>query len=537
MSGTVRARPHRGTAGVRAPLGQRVLALLTAGLGAAAMAGAFGLLTTDRKIVVGANTVVNPDAPIDANNSPTAALNPKDPRNIVLGNRVDRPGYTSSLHWSVDGGTSWITTGLPLPEGTEACAAPPGPGELCPFGPDVAFAPDGILYVTYVNLAGRGNTPQNLWVARSSDGGRTLSAPVRVAGQYTFQPRIAVDRDGIVHITWLQAEEVGLLRVVGPAQVVAVRSEDGGKTFTEPVPVSDESRERVGAATPIVDSSGEVVVLYQDFKDDIRDFSNLEGPVWERPFGLVVSRSRDGGKAFSRGIELESNVVPAERFLVFLPIFPSIAAGPDRSLVVAWSDARNGDPDVFLRRSADGGATWTSPARVNDNPRNDGTWQYMPRAAVAANGRVDVVFYDRRRDPDNVKTDAYLATSSREDGAFTNLRISAESFDSRIGPLTGPAFLPPDFGSRLALVSWDDGAFAAWTDTRQGTVDTGRQDVVGARIGLPNVAALARQRLLVVALLIAAAISLAGWRMQSQLAARDRPRVPPAREVPAPGEA
>ncbi len=448
--------------------------------GAALIVAVLSLLSYER-VTVGANVVVNRGGPIDASNSPTVVRNPRHPHNLVVVHRTDRPGFSAGLQWSNDSGRSWQRSALPLPVEVPPCAGSIG-GERCPFAPDVAFGPDGALYVLYVNLEGSGNIPANLWLATSADGGRSLSPPARVAGRLTFQPRLVVDPAGTVHITWLQANDVGLLRLVGsPNPVVAVHSSDRGKTFSSPARVSDPHRERVGAATPVVDSRGELVVLYQDFKGDRRDFENLEGPVWPEPFALVVSRSSDGGRTFSPGVELESGVVPTRRFLVFLPEFPSVAAGPGGTLYVAWTDGRNGDEDILLRRSSDGGRTWAMPVRVNRN-RRDGTSQYLPRVDVAPDGRVDVVFLDRRRDRQDVMTDAFVASSHDGARSFENVRISSTSFDSRVGPAIGPQF-GVDFGSRLGLASATAApTVAVWTDTRFGTQDTGRQDILAARI-------------------------------------------------------
>jgi len=324
---------------------------------------------------VAAAVAVTPDGGrhiVDANNSPSVAVNPTNANSMVVVNRLDRPGFSATLSWSEDGGRSWKPSELPLPAGVDR-----------PFAPDVAFAADGTLYVSYVNLAGEGNVPDALWVSRSPDGGRSLAAPVKVAGALSFQARLAVDHAGRVHVTWLQASGVGLLTLVGPpSRIVASTSTDGARTFSTPVVVSDAARPRVGAASPVVDSSGDLVVLYEDFKGDRRDFENLEGPPSEQPFSLLVSRSVDGGRSFSEGVEVDAGLVATRRFLVFLPEFASIAAGPNRALYVSWSDGRNGDDDVFLRRSPDGVA-WSPPVQVNDNRRSDGTSQYLPRVAVA----------------------------------------------------------------------------------------------------------------------------------------------------------
>jgi hypothetical protein len=125
-----------------------------------------------------------------------------------------------------------------------------------------------------------------------------------------------------------------------------------------------------------------------------------------------------------------------------------------------------------------------------------------------------VVFLDRRRDPrHNVMTDAFVASSNDQARSFTNLRLSSRSFDSRVGPSTGDAS-PADFGSRLGLVSTDARALAAWTDSRRGTQDTGRQDIFVNHTGRRQATA---GRWAVIAVLLAVAGALVA------VAARRRP--------------
>ena len=445
--------------------------VLAALLGAAALAATGLAAARGGGQRVGENIRVNPAGPIDASNSPSLVRNPGDPNNLVLAHRVDKPRFSAAVEWSGDGGRSWQQSPLPLPTGSDR-----------PYAPDVAFAPDGRLYAAYVNLQGVGNQPANVWLALSQDGGRSFSSPVRVSGPLAFGVRVAVDRRGQIHLTWVQAAAVGSRSFTGsPNPVVAVRSADGGRTFGPAVTVSDRDRPRVGGASPVIDAGGRLLVLYQDFRDDRRDFENLEGPPWEGTFALVLTSSDDGGRTFRPGIVVEPAVVPSRRFLVFAPVFPSLAAGADGPLYVSWADARNGDLDVFVRKSADGGSTWSTPVRVNDSPLGDGTSQYLPSVAVAPTGRVDVVFLDRRADPSDVRTEATAAFSFDMGGSFDNIRLSSASFDSRIGPVVDQA-LGVDFGSRLAVLAGEHQTIAAWTDSRLGSSTTFRQDIVAAAV-------------------------------------------------------
>jgi len=40
--------------------------------------------------------------------------------------------------------------------------------------------------------------------------------------------------------------------------------------------------------------------------------------------------------------------------------------------------------------------------RVNDTQKGDGTWHDLLKLAVAPDGRLDVLYYDRRADPRNL---------------------------------------------------------------------------------------------------------------------------------------
>ncbi|MGH9282528.1 MAG: hypothetical protein ACRD0S_06275, partial [Acidimicrobiales bacterium] len=110
-----------------------------------------------------------------------------------------------------------------------------------------------------------------------------------------------------------------------------------------------------------------------------------------------------------------------------------------------------------------------------------GTHQYLPSVAVAPTGRVDIAFLDRSEDDENVLTAAALATSFDAGATWRTISVSERLFDSRVGPET-PTAGAADFGSRIGLVSQREQALTVWTDTRSGSVDTGRQDLYFAPV-------------------------------------------------------
>jgi hypothetical protein len=413
------------------------------------------------------NLLVNREGLIDVSNSPTVAYNPAREGNVVVTYRKDRPGYDALISYSFNGGESFEQSILPLPQGITGCTA--SQGAPCPFAPDIAFAPDGTLYVVYVK-----------------DGGRTLSLPTKIAGPLTFQQRVTVDPKGPVYVTYVQAAEVGFLRFAEPApRIVTARSDDGGKTFAPPVPVSDQQRPRVLAPSPILDRDGQLVVMYQDMKGNRRDYEYQEGPAAELPVALVLTRSTDGGRTFAPGVEIEADMLLTRRFLPFLPEIPQLAISPAGKMYATWADGRDGDDDVWLRSSSDGGRTWSPPKKVNDNGA-DGTAQFLPKVAVGPGERVNVLFLDGRTDSDKKENlDAYLATSTDGGKTFENVRLSTKSFAENIGPTFGDLY-GTDFGTRLGLAAGDGKLYASWVDTSAGSEATGRQDVNFTVVDLPG---------------------------------------------------
>jgi hypothetical protein len=264
-----------------------------------------------------------------------------------------------------------------------------------------------------------------------------------------------------------------------------MRSDDGGRTWRAPVTVSDPARERVVAPSLAVAARGELHVVYLDLGDDRLDYAGAHrgqgGPPYPGPWGLAVSSSPDGGRSWTHA-GIDDSIKPTERFIVFLPPFPSVAADPEGGrLYASFHDGRQGDPDVLLWASSDGGRSWSAPTRVNDTRPRDGRAQYLPRLAVAPDGRLDILYYDRRRDRADVRNEVSLQSSYDGGQTFSErVRLSERPFDSRIGP--GNERGLPDLGSRLALDSREAAALGVWTDTRAGSRASQKQDVTAGLV-------------------------------------------------------
>lgn len=423
----------------------------------------------------------------EANNSPALAADPTQPRFVALANRSDAPEFSCGLQVSGDGGRGWQPADpVPvLPEGAEKC-----------YAPEVAFDRKGRLYYLFLGLEGLGNSPMGAFLTSSTDRGRTFSPPQMVLGPENYMVRMVIDPAegalGRIHLVWLKtSSRPGLGGLpAGPNPIVTAHSDDGGRTFSEPVQISDPSRPRAVAPSVALGRDHALYVAYYDLRDDAVDYQGLEGAVWPGEWSVVVTASTDGGRHWGAGVVVDDGLVPPGRvMLIFTMPPPALAADRSGRLFAGWWDSRNGDPDVFLSRSPDGGRTWAAPLRLNDDGEGNGADQYLVRLSVAANGRVDAVFLDRRNDPRNLNNDAYMTYSTDNGRTFApNVRLTAQSSDSRIGQ----AYYVPsakglvEFGSRLAIISRPTAALAAWPDTRNATFGSTQQDVFATEVLLPG---------------------------------------------------
>lgn len=421
-----------------------------------------------------------------SNNSPELAVDPTDSRFVVTANRIDAP-FNCSLQVSGDSGRGWLTVQpVPkLPSGADSC-----------YAPEVAFAGDGTLYYLFAGL-GSGNSPMGAFLTSSHDRGRSFGPPRRVLGPERYQVRMAIDQTegnaGRLHLVWLQA---GATAPTGglpstPNPILSAYSDDGGVSFSKPVQVNDPSRAHAVAPALALGPEHSVDILYYDLGDDDRDYLGLDGPPWTAStWSLVLTRSTDGGRHYATGVVVESHIVPPGRVMLIFTMPPAaLAVDASGRLFVAWHDARNGDWDVFFRRSIDGGRTWGRALRLNDDPVHDGRDQYLPRIAVSPSGRIDAIFYDRRGNTDNIGTNVFYTWSANAGETFSrNVQINEVTFSSIVGPhyLVPSARALIEFGSRLGLVSDDSRALAAWTDTSNTRRGIKAQDIMATEIDFPG---------------------------------------------------
>jgi len=361
------------------------------------------------------------------------AINPKNPDNIVAASfqtgRPPRPRAGSYNYVSTDGGKTWKT--IPVAD----------PKNLTQGDDAVCFSGDGTAHHAHLSFVGiRVAKPpraeSGILIESSKDGGLTWNESVPAINHinsvtpFEDKPGIVADNAvdspyrGNVYLAWTRFDVYGTSDPECHSQIYFSRSTDDGKTFAMPFRISDtggdcrDSDNTVEGAVPAVGPKGEVYV------------------VWAGSMGLVFKKSLDGGLAFGK----EKVIGPMPGGWDFsvegldrangMPITGvDLSGGPNRgTLYVNWIDARNGDPDVFVMSSRDGGETWTPPVRVNDDPLKNGKVQFFTWMSVdPIDGSVNTVFYDRR-DTEGAQTKLTLARSVDGGLTFVNYQIDQRPF-------------------------------------------------------------------------------------------------------------
>jgi hypothetical protein len=204
------------------------------------------------------------------------------------------------------------------------------------------------------------NYEDEVWVAASADGGRSFT-PVRVNNSdrpgWSLLGGAAVDPSGHVYVAWASYAKAGGAR--GAVNLYVAKSTDGGKTWTPTV--LDVSAIAPGCASEACSEAflGAQIAIAADASGTLYATWSA-GSVKQGPQRIYFSSSIDGGETWRPRLSLSATERGAEH------AFPAIVAGSAGDVRVAWMDSRNAPYwNTYYRSSTNGGATWSDEARLS----------------------------------------------------------------------------------------------------------------------------------------------------------------------------
>jgi hypothetical protein len=357
----------------------------------------------------------------------------------------------------------------------------------------------GNVYVCWARFTGSGAN-NGVFLSRSTDGGRTYSPPTKLSESVHGSQfcDVAVTRDGTVYVAWRQfafSPESGQMQ---DNAVVWVKSTDGGRRFTKPQEATEfigwdlsdhyASPEAAGAALYAACSSGDGRLggcTGPEPRTNARDCG--DGPI-----------ACESGYVFFRAdtqVRIAADPTtagdPDEVFIVYDASVPG-SLTPTGTSYGSVGEGVGSQASIYFIRTADGGGTWSSPARIDSQPKGH---QFFPDIA-ADDGSLHVVWQDSRSDtasgppstpsggdfrtvpisnrwtaanpPGAVSSgpglDTFYATSSDDGATWTVTIFSAakqmpqyEQFGNRDVPF---------FGDYNYIAASGSSVFMTWTDQR-----------------------------------------------------------------------
>ena len=219
-------------------------------------------------------------------------------------------------------------------------------------------------------------------------------------------------------------------------------SDNGGATWKKPfVNPQDSPGSNVLGTVIETAANGTVDVVWWDFsRNNIYfDWSSDRGTTWHTDKRV---NDRDGS-ASGGGWQISIPAMNVDQ--------------NSGAIYVAWPDMRNGNLDIYMSASTDGGLTWSANKRINDD--SGSTTQYMVDLAIDHHGTVHAAWEDKRSGAWNI-----YYSNSTDGGATwaTNLRVSSAD--------TPGSYNRP--GDYFAIEAGpNDYIYVVWTDGRGNDFD------------------------------------------------------------------
>ena len=404
---------------------------------------------------------VNSEFPGSVQNEPSLTLNPIWPANLVFAyNDIPWPGGPGlGISFSTDYGVSWFDRQLILP-----------PAKIDMFDPITTADTLGNVYAGCVATDGMSGGASGIYIYRSSDGGSTWWLNPSVAGsepnRLCDKPHMTADTyagspyTDNVYVAWIED-----FATSGPyADIYFNYSTNAGVSFSTQQRISDlPSGQDMGNGPNIaVAPDGTVYVIWLEF--DVTLGGQTAG-------NLMLDRSFDGGATFGADNLVAPILTIPNNLSDFATgtdararSFPCMEVSPlnSQEVYVVYAEdpdgAHTGDEaDVYFIKSTDGGFTWSTPLRLNNQT---GGHEFEPWMDVKPDGTIDVVWYEAPGGSGPTWDVMFSRSIDRGVSFSPPATINDQSFATPTD-----AWLQPWMGEYLAIAVDQYWAYVGWTSS------------------------------------------------------------------------
>jgi hypothetical protein len=398
-------------------------------------------------------------------------VNRRNPNFIIAASNNIQMSGRLGVYSSTDGGATWNQT----------LNSPLRPGDLLQGDPTVEWTSDGTAWITAMGITSFFPLQANMLLHKSTDNGATWTQDSGFSGTQT-----ATDKQ----MSWVDLSLVSPYRdnmyvIWHNGSPVFVNRRVGG-TWQTPIQVSGTETTGTGLGSDVrTNSAGEIFGLWPD--------------TGSRHIYLI--KSIDGGTSYSSPVQVATT---NGSFTIGIPAMNSrraaviVTAGAYKTacqsyVFAVWPDlsgdagctSPSNEPGssissickmrIFFSRSTDGGSTWSTPVKINNQTSlND---QFAPFMVVdETNGRVAIMYYDTVADTGRKKTDVYYQSSTDFGATFgAAVKVTTAQTDETIA---GADPRNNQYGDYNGLSGQAGVFFPSWTDRR----NNGREEIWTAPI-------------------------------------------------------
>lgn len=395
------------------------------------------IITTQVNVDVNGLNIVG-----DAANEPSIAVDRNNPNRMAIGwrqfNTINNSFRQAGFGYTTNGGQSWTFPGV----------IEPG---VFRSDPVLESDADGNFY--YNSLA---VSPTYFCdVFKSSSGGSSWGDKTYAQGgdkQWMTIDKTNSSSNGYIYAFW-----TSYYSVCAPGSFT--RSTDSGGFFEDCVTIPNDPYWGTLSAA----SNGDLYVggsIGNDFVVAKSSNAKIAGQIVNWDFATVVNL--DGSISFGTGPNpgglLGQTLIAIDN-----------SGGPyDGNIYLLCSVERYSNPDpldVMFTRSTDGGVTFSTPVKINDDPGTS-AWQWFGTMSVAPNGRIDVVWLDTRDNPGTYLSALYYSNSTNGGETWSQNQRLSDYFNPHVGwPQQNK------MGDYFDMVSDNNGAHLAWAATFNGEQD------------------------------------------------------------------
>ena len=248
------------------------------------------------------------------------------------------------------------------------------------YNPSVAASDSQVHVVWHDDRDGNAE----IYYKRSTDGGFSWGSDTRLTNDsHTSQYPSVVIAGSAVRVVWRDDRD-------GNLEIYHKYSTDGGFSWGSDTRLTNAA---LDAGPPSVAVAGNVVhVVWPDWGwlsgscSQSGEAAPVAAPVVLQPLDsnpeIYYVSSTDGGTTWGMVTRLTTDIHKSE--------FPSVAVGGNVVHVI-WIDERDGNREVYCKRSTDGGFSWGNDTRLT----SDGSESDHPSVAAVGNA-VHVVWHDTR---------------------------------------------------------------------------------------------------------------------------------------------